>query len=129
MNKFVIGALAITSAGSLAYAGGAETKEWSKLDRDILSLNSASVPGAEVQFSGFVRVRGAHSNDVDVDNDPLNGEQELRGFGMDNVRVMVDLSQGDFGAHIALDAVQFNESTLVNDLAGWVRSAASARRS
>jgi hypothetical protein len=116
MNKFVIGALAITSAGSLAYAGGAETKEWSKLDRDILSLNSASVPGAEVQFSGFVRVRGAHSNDVDVDNDPLNGEQELRGFGMDNVRVMVDLSQGDFGAHIALDAVQFNESTLVNDL-------------
>ncbi|MEO6710047.1 MAG: hypothetical protein ABI054_01265, partial [Planctomycetota bacterium] len=104
MNKFVIGALALTSASSLAYAGGSETKEWSTLDRDILSLTSSNVPGASsVNVSAFLRTRGAHSNDVDLDTGP--GKEKLSGFTLDNARVVLDLAQGDFGARISLEAV------------------------
>src|SRR5688572_17925689 len=113
MNKFVIGALALTSASSLAYAGGSETKEWSTLDRDILALTSNTQGGASaVTVSGFLRVRGAHSNDVDLDPNPLNDEK-LSGFSIDNARVVVDLAQGDFGAHIALEGVE--QDTLFPD--------------
>ena len=111
MNKFVIGALALTSASSLAYAGGVETKEWSTLDRDILSLTSNVPPVSAVTISGFVRMRGARSNDVDVDQTTA-GTQKLSGFTMDNARVVLDASQGDFGAHIAVDAVEVNENTV-----------------
>jgi hypothetical protein len=115
MNKFVIGAVVLTSASSLAYAGGSETKEWSSLDRDILTLNSAAAPTAEVVVSGFIRTRASHSNDVDVDGNAANGDQELSGFTMDNTRAVLDINQGDFGAHLAVDAVEFNPTTLTND--------------
>ncbi len=104
MNKFVIGALALTSASSLAYAGGEETKEWSTLDRDILSLTSNPPPVSQVALSAFVRSRAARSNDVDVDPS-ISGKQKLSGFAMDNARVALDISQGDYGAHISLDAI------------------------
>ena len=105
MNKFVIGALALTSAGSLAYAGGTETKEWSTLDRDILSLTSSQAPaGSQFSVSGYVRSRYAHSNDVDVDTGTA-GKQKLGGFSMDNARVILDGSQGDYGVHVELDAI------------------------
>jgi hypothetical protein len=105
MNKFVIGALAITAASSLSYAGS-ETKEWSSLDRDIASL--AQTPaGSSSGFTvgGFVRSRYAFSDDVDADTTTA-GDQNLSGFTIDNARVVLDASQGDYGVHIALEAGQ-----------------------
>jgi hypothetical protein len=109
MNKFVIGALALTSAGSLAYAGGGDTKEWSTLDHDILNLTSSAPAAPGITWTGYVRARGALSNDVDVDPTTV-GTQELSGFSLDNARLIVDMSQGDYGAHISLEAVDHNVS-------------------
>lgn len=112
MNKFVIGALALTSAGPLAYAGGAETRDWSTLDRDMLSLttNQGAAAGSW-GIHGFVRERFARSKDVDVDPGTTGG-QDLSGFNLDNARLEFDASQGDYGAFISVNATGGQSSLL-----------------
>lgn len=126
MNKFAIGALVLSSAGSLAFAGGEGTTEWSTLDREILSLtaNQGATAGS-FGINGYVRARGVRSKDVDVSRpernpnpafDPLlpigplnqpnlasDGQQDLSGFVLDNARVELRASQGDYGAYISLE--------------------------
>ena len=111
MNKFVIGALAITSAGSLAYAGGDETRAWSTLDRDILSLtqNQGAPAAGAFGINGFVRARGVRSNDVDAST--AAGNQDLSGFLLDNARLEVNASQGDYGAFMSIDAANSSDPT------------------
>lgn len=102
MNKIVIGALALTAASSLSYAGS-ETKEWSSLDRDIASLaQTPAGPASGFNVGGFVRSRYAYSEDVDADTGTA-GKQKLSGFGLDNARVELSASQGDYGVFIALE--------------------------
>lgn len=112
MNKFVIGALAVTAAGSLAYAGGTETKEWSKFDRDFLAL-TANQGGATGSFAvnGYVRARGARSSDVDADTGTA-GQQDLSGFLLDNARAELRASQGDYGVYIAIEGADTSDDAL-----------------
>jgi len=102
MNKFVFGALALTAASSLAYAGS-ETKDWSTLDRSLEAL-SQNPTGMSTGFGmhGFVRSRFANSSDVDTSGAP--GDQDLSGFSMDNARLDLRADQGDYGVVIQLDA-------------------------
>jgi hypothetical protein len=101
MNKFVIGALALTAGSSLSYAGS-ETEDWSGLDREIEKLGS-SIPAAGTGFavSGFVRSRFAYSSDVDTS--AAAGSQDLSGFSIDNARVYLSGSAGDYGVFISAD--------------------------
>ena len=123
MNKFVIGALALTAASSLAYAGGTETKEWSKFDRDFLALtaNQGSATGS-FGVTGYVRGRGVRSGDVDADT-ATAGQQDLSGFLLDNARAEFRASQGDYGVYIAIEGADTSDDALTGGTAtdGTVR--------
>jgi hypothetical protein len=110
MNKFVIGALAVTAVGSLAYAGGTETKEWSKFDRDFLSLtaNQGSTAGS-FGVNGYVRARGVRSSDVDADPATAATQEDLSGFLLDNARLEFRASQGDYGVYVALEGADHQD--------------------
>lgn len=102
MNKFVIGALALTAASSLAYAGS-ETKEWSTLDRDLAALTQNPPGTTGFGMHGYVRSRFAHSSDIDTLGP--NSDQDLSGFSMDNARIELRADQGDdYGVVIQLEA-------------------------
>jgi len=105
MNKFVIGALALSAASSLSYAGS-ETKEWSSLDRDIAALaQTPAGPASGFNVGGFVRSRFAYSDDVTPD--PTNApNDDLAGFNMDNARLEFSASQGDYGVWVALEGAE-----------------------
>lgn len=110
MNKFVLGALALTASTAPSLAGTG-TEEWTKLDKDIESLASSLAPqttGAAV--SGFIKTSFAGSGDVlvpfDTDGNGVIGVGEgndLGGFSLDTVRVNVDGTVGSFGVHISMD--------------------------
>lgn len=110
MNKFVLGALALTASSAPTLAGTG-TEEWTKLDKDIESLASSVAPqssGASV--NGFVKTSYAGSDDVTVPYD-TNGNgtiaagegNDLGGFSVDIVRLNFAGTVGNFGLFIALD--------------------------
>lgn len=98
MNKFVLSALALTTTGSLA-AAGTGSEEWLTLDRELESLASTlapqSAPGVTVR--GFIKTSYANSGDVIV------GGNDLGGFNLDNVRLSVEGTVGDFSVFVSTD--------------------------
>ena len=95
MNKFVFGALAV-SAGTLCFAN--ESEEWPTLDREIESLaTTLTQGGGGMAVNGFVRTSYATSSDIMV------GANDLGGFSMDNIRLEVSGSVGDFNVHVAVE--------------------------
>ena len=98
MNKFVLSALALTSASGLAFAGS-ETEEWLSLDREIESLASSLAPqsgGAAV--SGFIKTSYSNSSDVTV------GANDLGGFSLDHARLNFSGSVGDYTLFVSVDS-------------------------
>lgn len=98
MNKFVLSALALTTTGGLAVAGTG-SEEWLTLDREIESLASTLAPQNEagLTVSAFIRSSYVNSGDVSV------GASDLGGFNMDNIRLSVEGSVGDFSVFISTD--------------------------
>jgi hypothetical protein len=109
MNKFVLSALALTSAGGLATAGTG-SEEWLTLDREIESLanaQQAAVQGSSsgVTVSGFIRTSYLNSSDVDV------GANDLGGFSLDNARINVTGTIGDYLLYVQLEGAEALTST------------------
>lgn len=96
MNKFVLGALALTAATTPALA--TETS-WSTTDRDLAGLATSLTQGASgVSVSGFLRSSYASSSDVTV------GTSDLGGFSIDDAQIWVNGSIGDFSVTIQTEA-------------------------
>lgn len=102
MNKFVLGALALTASSTPCLAG----TDWSELDRDLdLLASSLTQAPAGPTVSGFLRSSYANSGDFAF------GGNDLGGFSLDdarlmftggiaNVSVLIEVdgsSDGDFG--------------------------------
>ncbi|HVS18383.1 MAG TPA: porin [Planctomycetota bacterium] len=98
MNKFVLSALALTTTGGLAVAGTG-SEEWLTLDREIESLASTLAPQGQpgVTVSAFIRSSYVNSGDLVV------GANDLGGFNMDNIRLSVEGSVGDFSVFVSAD--------------------------
>ena len=97
MNKFVLSALALTTTGGLAVAGTG-SEEWLTLDREIESLSTLPAQGEPgVTVSGFIRSSYVNSGDVPV------GAGDLGGFNMDNIRLSVEGSVGDFSVFVSTE--------------------------
>lgn len=96
MNKFVLGALALTMATTPALA--TETS-WSAADRDLAGLSSSLTQGASgVSVSGFLRSSYASSSDIQV------GGDDLGGFSIDDAQIWVNGSIGDFSVVVQTEA-------------------------
>jgi Phosphate-selective porin O and P len=64
--------------------------EWTSLDREIAALSQELASGSTgPRLGGFLRIRGAYSNTVDLDA-TAPGTQDLAGFCMENIRIQVD---------------------------------------
>ena len=74
----------------LATSARASDGPWVSLDREIESLQAQLSAGSTgPRVGGFLQIRGAYSNDVDLD--PVEpGGQDLAGFTLDNVRIQVE---------------------------------------
>jgi hypothetical protein len=98
MNKFVLSALALTTTGGLAAAGGG-SEEWLTLDREIESLASTLAPqGSGLTVNGFVRSSYVNSSDLVTPSG-----NDLSGFNLDNVRLSVTGAVGDFSVHVSTE--------------------------
>jgi hypothetical protein len=96
MNKFVFGALAVTTASTLGLANNGE--DWMTLDREIESLASGmSQGGSGFTLDGWVKSSYADSGDVTV------GGNDLGGFSLDSIRANFDGVLGDFTVHVAIE--------------------------
>ncbi|MCY3003174.1 MAG: porin [Planctomycetota bacterium] len=96
MNKFVLGALALTMATTPALA--TETS-WSTTDRDLAGLSTSLTQGATgVSVSGFLRSSYASSSDIQV------GGDDLGGFSIDDAQIWVNGSVGDFSVVVQSEA-------------------------
>ena len=72
MNKFVLGALAVTTASTLGFAKNGE--DWMTLDREIESLASGMAQGGSgFTVDGWVKSSYADSGDVTVGGNDLGG--------------------------------------------------------
>jgi hypothetical protein len=101
MNKFVFGALAVTTVSSLGFAGNGE--DWMTLDREIESLTSGMAQGGSgFSVDGWVKSSYASSGDVSFPSSG-SGTNDLGGFSLDSIRVNFDGSLGDFDVHVALE--------------------------
>jgi hypothetical protein len=99
MNKFVLGALALTMATTPALA--TETS-WSATDRDLAGLSTSLTQGATgVSVSGFLRSSYASSSDIAGNT---AGTDDLGGFSIDNAQIWVNGSIGDFSVVLQADA-------------------------
>ena len=108
MNKFVLSALALTTAGGLATAGTG-SEEWLTLDREIESLASTQAPASTsgVTVSGFIRSSYLNSGDREVGPE----DNDLSGFSLDNARVNVAGSVGDYSLYVQIEAASPDESS------------------
>jgi hypothetical protein len=96
MNKFVFGALAVTTASTLGFAKNGE--DWMTLDREIESLASGMAQGGSgFTLDGWVKSSYADSGDVTI------GGNDLGGFSLDSIRANLDGQLGDFNLHVALE--------------------------
>jgi len=98
MNKFVLGALALTAASTPSLAG---EKDWLALDRDIESLASSLTQntGGGPSISGFIRSSYAMSGDIAV----APSGNDLGGFSVDDARLIVSGSIGNYGVVMEVD--------------------------
>jgi hypothetical protein len=108
MNKFVLGALALTMATTPALA--TETS-WSATDRDLAGLSTSLTQGATgVSVSGFLRSSYASSSDIQV------GTDDLGGFSIDDAQIWVNGSIGDFSVVVQSEAS--SSSNTIGDVGG-----------
>jgi hypothetical protein len=100
MNKFVLSALALTTAGGLATAGTG-SEEWLTLDREIESLASTQAPASTsgVTINGFIR--SSYQNSGDITAGPA--DNDLSGFSLDNARLHVTGTVGDYSLYVQLE--------------------------
>ena len=107
MNKFVLSALALTTAGGLATAGTG-SEEWLTLDREIESLASAqttaTASSSGITLSGFIR--SSYVNSGDINTDPGGTDNDLSGFSLDNARLNVAGNVGDYSLYVQIDAAE-----------------------
>jgi len=97
MNKFVLGALALTAASTPSLAG---EKDLLALDRDIESLStSLSQAGGGATISGFIRTSYASSSDIQ----PGTSGNDLGGFSIDDARLKITGSIGNYGVVFEFD--------------------------
>lgn len=98
MNKFVLGALALTMATTPALA--TETS-WSTTDRDLAGLSTSLTQGATgVSVSGFLRASYASSSDAAL----AVGGDDLGGVSIDDAQIWVNGSVGDFSVVVQAEA-------------------------
>jgi hypothetical protein len=101
MNKFVLGALAVSTVSTLGFAGSTDG-EWSGLDRELNNLASSlnTAPTAGVSTTAFLRTDFAS-----IDKDIVGSADDLRAFSVDNARVNFDADCGaGYSMHVSLDA-------------------------
>jgi hypothetical protein len=98
MNKFVLGALALTAASTPSLAG---EKDWLIHDRDMeaLSNNLSQETGGGATISGFIRSSYATSSDITV----APSGNDLGGFSIDDARLIVTGSIGSYGVVLEVD--------------------------
>jgi hypothetical protein len=92
MNKFVLGALALTAASTPALAG---SDPWSVADQGLESLATRLAPAQTtggVSITGFLRSSYANSSDVAV---PPSGN-DLGGFSVDDARLILSATVANF---------------------------------
>jgi hypothetical protein len=100
MNKFVFCTLAATMASGLGFAGSG-SEEWSTLDKDIESLaSSIATQDSGLAVEGFIRSIYRNSSDIQVSP----SGNDLGGFFIENARLELNGSVGDYGLKIQLDA-------------------------
>lgn len=107
MNKFVLSAIALTTAGGLASAGTG-SEEWLTLDREIESLASAqaatTTSTSGVTVDGFLRTSYQNSSDVETESG-----NDLGGFSIDNARINVSGTVGDYMLYVQLEGAGVSE--------------------
>ena len=111
---------------ALAPSARANDGEWISLDRELDSLTQQLSAGTQgPRLGGFLRIRGAYSNDVDLEP-AIPGGQDLGGFCLDNVRITVDGDPKDgWSYRVSIEAGHQAELDTfagagVNLLDGWV---------
>ena len=98
MNKFVLGALALSAASTPCFAGTGSDDAWLGLDRDINSLSASLAPaGNGASVSGFIKASYANSGDLQV------GGNDLGGFALNNARLNFQGSVGDYSLFVSLE--------------------------
>lgn len=98
MNKFVTSALALSVAGSLAYAGTGDG-EWLELDREIASLATpvtSPVQGG-INWSALIRVNEYYSDDF------VTGAEDTSGAAFQDIDLAANGQVGDYGWRISGD--------------------------
>lgn len=102
MNKFVLGALAVSTASALGFAGSKDGEVLS-LDRELESLATslnASAPASTVGVSAFLRTSA-----FIADKEILGLTDDERGFAIDNARVIVNADAGaGYSLYVSVDA-------------------------
>jgi hypothetical protein len=99
MNKFVLGALALSAASSPALA---TTDNWSVVDKDLESLATSLAPAANgASVSGFIRSSYATSSDLPAGG---VGGNDLGGFSMDDARLLFTGGIANFNIVVETEA-------------------------
>lgn len=123
----------------LAVAGGSGTaatlEDLSAIDRDLARLRADLEAKDGIAISALLRTSYSNSGDILIDlngngvQDP--GENDLGGFTLDNVRLMLDGKVGDFDVHLSTEAASaFNNLTgnfPVGVLDAWAATALGER--
>jgi hypothetical protein len=98
MNKFVLGALALSAASSPCLAGTGSDDAWLGLDRDINALSTSLAPASSgASVSGFIKASYGNSSDIQI------GGNDLGGFSLNNARLNFQGSVGDYSLFVALE--------------------------
>ena len=131
MNKFVTSALAITVAGSVAYAGTGDS-EWLELDREITSLSSslATAQGG-MGWSALLRTTLTYSDDDIATGGTVGAPaNDVFGWSFEDIDLAFWGEMEECGFRISMDATNATKLGTVGgngpafrleDAYGWMR--------
>lgn len=101
MNKFLIGALALTATSA---TGIASESDWAGLDAELDSLStSLAAQGDGPNLSGWIITSLRFSSDINVTNPADGSDNDLGGFNLDSVRLNVDGSVGEYSYFVSAE--------------------------
>ena len=129
MNKFVTSALAMTVAGSVAFAGTGDS-EWLELDREITSLSSSltSAQGGGMGWSALLRTTLTYSDDNIATGGGVGAPQpDTFGWSFEDIDLAFWGSMEDVGFRISMDATNTTKlgglaaGFQLEDAYGWMR--------